>query len=124
MQVVSTRPSSTSRRVLTERLRDKTIGGGLSGRSAAEEEVHLRSTRAVADTDGASKRDEVTRSDVVLCDERILELGDLVQTDVRVESSLDLVKDDDGTVGTSATTIASQCLLRSPELRSTYPNLH
>lgn len=36
-------------------------------------------------------------------DERLLELDDLVETDVRMEVGLDLGEDGDGAVGTAAT---------------------
>lgn len=72
-------------------------------RRTAKEELHLRSTRAVAHSDGTSEGDEVTGSDVVLGDEWLLESDDLVKTDVGVEGSLDRVEDDDGAISASAT---------------------
>ena len=87
--------------MLTEGLRDEAVGSGLGSRSAADEEVHLRSTRAVAERDGPCERDEVSWGNVVLRDERLLDLDDFVKANVRVEVGLDLVEDHDGAVSTS-----------------------
>ena len=87
--------------MLTEGLRDEAVGSGLGSRSAADEEVHLRSTRAVTESNGACERDEVAGSHVVFGDERLLKLDDFVQTDVGVKGGLDIVEDHDGPVGAS-----------------------
>ena len=90
---------------LTERLRNKTIGSGLGGGGTAGEEVHLGSTRAVGERDRASEGDEVTGGDTVLLDEGLLQLHDLVETNVGVERGLDVVEDHDGAVSTSTTVV-------------------
>lgn len=68
----------------------------------AEGEVHLGSTRAVAHSDCTSERDKITGCDIVLLDEGLLQLDDLVETDVGVERRLDGVEGHDGAVSTPA----------------------
>ena len=86
----------------TERLGDETVRRSLGGRGTADEEVHLRSTRAVTEGDSTSEGNKVTRGNVVLGNEGLLELHDFVETDVRVEGSLNVVEDHDRAVSTSA----------------------
>ena len=64
--------------------------------------------RAVGERDRASEGDEVTGRDTVLLDEGLLQLHDLVETDVGVERGLDVVEDHDGAVSTSTTAESDQ----------------
>ena len=68
-----------------------------------QEEVKLRSTRAVTDTNGTSQLDKVASGDVVLGDESGLFVGDLVSTQVGMVVGLSVDKSDDRTIGTSTT---------------------
>ena len=77
---------------------------------AANEELHLGSTSAVADTDSASERNEVSRAHVVLGDEGLLDVDDLIETNVGVERGLDRVEQHDRAVSTSTTRDFSQNL--------------
>ena len=69
---------------------------------ATEEELHLRSARAVADSDSTGKGNEVAGRDTVLLNEGLLNGDGIVEADIRVEGGLDLREDHDGSVGTSA----------------------
>lgn len=68
-----------------------------------EEELHLRSAGAVADSDGTSEGDKVARSDAMLLDEWLLQIHDLIETNVWVEVGLNVVEDHDGAVSAPAT---------------------
>lgn len=72
-------------------------------RCAANEELHLRSSCAVTESDGTGECDEITRSDTVPRDEGLLQLDDFVKTDVGVECGLDLVEDHNRPVRSTAT---------------------
>ena len=84
-----------------ERLRDGQVGGGLGSVHTAKEDVELRSTGAVGDTDGTGELDEVSSGDVVALDERPLLVDDLVDAVVGVEVGLDVFEDGDRTVSAS-----------------------
>ncbi len=90
-----------------ERLGDGQVGGGLGGVRTAEEDVELRCTGAVRETDGTGQLDEVGGGDVVASDERGLLVDDLVTTEVGVEVGLDILEEGDGTVGTSTSVCSS-----------------
>ena len=68
-----------------------------------QEEVKLRSTRAVADTNGTSQLDKVASGDVVLGNESGLFVGDLISTQVGMVVGLSVDKSDDRTISTSTT---------------------
>ena len=71
--------------------------------SATGEEVHLRRTRAVTECDRARESDEVAGGDTMLGDERLLQVDNLIETNVWMERSLNCVEDNDRAVGTSTT---------------------
>lgn len=74
--------------------------------SAADPEEHLRRASTVADRDRAREGDEVRGVDVVLRNERLLQVHNLVKTNVRVERGLDGVKEDDRAVRTTTAELA------------------
>ena len=104
-----------------ERLRDGQVGGGLGSVHTAKEDVELRSTGAVGDTDGAGELDEVGGGDVVTLDERPLLVDDLVDTEVGVEVGLDVLEEGDGTVGAS-TSVRSSAQFERRARKCTNPN--
>lgn len=63
----------------------------------------MRSTRAVADTNGTSQLDKVTSGDIVLSNKRSLFVGNFVGAQVGVVVGLGIDEGDDRTVGTSTT---------------------
>ena len=75
-------------------------------RGTTDEKVHLRGTRAVAERNCASKRNEISRGDTVSFHEWLLQLDDLIEANIGFKIGLDFVEDHDGAVGTSA---ASWC---------------
>ena len=108
----------------TKRLRDQHVGSGLSSVLATQEEVELRSARAVRYTDGGGKLDtgisrqtrqhvllrgflQVSGGDVVPLDEGALLVDDLVDTQVGVEVRLDVLKDCNRAVRAAATVLWS-----------------
>ena len=76
-------------------------------RCTTGEEVHLRSTRAVTESNSTCESNKVSRGDVMLGNEGLLELHDFVETDVSLERSLDRVEDHDRAVSTAAAVKAS-----------------
>ena len=102
-----------------EWLGDGQVGSESSSVGAADEDGELRSTWAVADTEGTGELDavgfcqshvlvmeglerlQVSRGEVVALDDGALLVDDLVDTKVRVEVGLDTLEDGDGAVGAS-----------------------
>lgn len=76
---------------------------GTLTRWATEEELHLRSTRAVADSNSTGKGDEVAGCDTVLGDEGLLNCNRLIETNVGVVLGLNIGESHDRAVGASAT---------------------
>lgn len=88
-----------------------------------EQELELRGTRAVTDTDGTSELDakiriisnlvsasslssgnsQVTSADIVSSDEWSLSIDNVVDTAVRMEDRLDIIEGMDGAISTSTT---------------------
>ena len=91
---------------------------------AADEELHLRRTSTVADTDSASERNEVSRAHVVLGDEGLLDVDDLIETNVGVERGLDGVEQHDRAVSASTARRVGQIFCEfGRKVIFAYPNL-
>lgn len=71
---------------------------------ATKEEVKARGTWAVADTDGTRELDEVSSSQVVLSDQRLLRIDNIIHSCVGVEVGLNVIKDHDRAISASAAT--------------------
>ena len=96
--------------ILTERLRDETVGRNTVAVLAAELEVDTRGTRAGGESERPCELDtkigqfatsrrsiereylQIGRGDVVAGTDRLLKSDDLVETTVRVEARLDVGK--------------------------------
>lgn len=76
---------------------------GILTRWAAEEELHLGSSRAVADTNSTGKGNEVAGCDTMLSDEGLLNRNSLIETNVGMVLGLNIGESHDRAVSASAT---------------------
>ena len=75
---------------------------------AANEELHFGSTRAVAHSDGTSEGNKVAGRDTVLGDERLLQVDDLIGTEVSMEVGLDVREEERRAVSSLASVKQNQ----------------